>query len=42
MKTYRDCIKSSVTKVDDPDFKMPLGLGLGLGNGALVEKKRHL
>lgn len=30
MKTYRDCIKSSVTKVDDPDFKMPLGLGLGL------------
>lgn len=28
MKTYRDCIKSSVTKIDTPDFKMPLGLPL--------------
>ena len=28
MKTYRDCIKSSVTKIDEPDFKMPLGLPL--------------
>ena len=28
MKTYRDCIKSSVTKIDEPDFKMPLGLSL--------------